>query len=111
VLTVDLTNRCNMMCDPCFMDANQVGYVHELSWDEIVEILDNAVRSSRAGKMSVQFSGGEPTMSPYFFDAIRYDPQSRYNSVQAPPTASNSPRARNSRRRRSKRDCVMPTCS
>ncbi|MFO0673128.1 MAG: hypothetical protein U0235_26515 [Polyangiaceae bacterium] len=21
VLTVDLTNRCNMMCDPCFMDA------------------------------------------------------------------------------------------
>src|SRR6266566_2176952 len=26
VLTIDLTNRCNMMCDPCFMDANQVGY-------------------------------------------------------------------------------------
>ena len=25
VLTVDLTNRCNMMCNPCFMDANQVG--------------------------------------------------------------------------------------
>ncbi|MEP6644444.1 MAG: radical SAM protein, partial [Acidobacteriaceae bacterium] len=23
VLTIDLTNRCNMMCDPCFMDANQ----------------------------------------------------------------------------------------
>ncbi|NWF85348.1 MAG: radical SAM protein, partial [Bryobacteraceae bacterium] len=21
VLTIDLTNRCNMMCDPCFMDA------------------------------------------------------------------------------------------
>jgi len=21
-------NRCNMMCNPCFMDANQVGYVH-----------------------------------------------------------------------------------
>ena len=29
VLTVDLTNRCDMMCNPCFMDANQVGYVHE----------------------------------------------------------------------------------
>ena len=34
VLTVDLTNRCNMMCDPCFMDANQVGFVHELTWEE-----------------------------------------------------------------------------
>ncbi len=33
VLTIDLTNRCNMMCDPCFMDANQVGFVHELTWD------------------------------------------------------------------------------
>src|SRR5215469_16174380 len=35
VLTIDLTNRCNMMCDPCFMDANQVGFVHELSWEDI----------------------------------------------------------------------------
>ena len=33
VLTIDLTNRCNMMCDPCFMDANQVGFVHELAWE------------------------------------------------------------------------------
>ena len=37
VLTIDLTNRCNMMCDPCFMDANQVGYVHELSFDDVRE--------------------------------------------------------------------------
>src|SRR5260221_9027953 len=83
VLTVDLTNRCNMMCDPCFMDANQVGYVHELSWDEIVEILDNAVKIKPRRQMSVQFSGGEPTMSPYFFDAIRYARKVGYNSVQA----------------------------
>src|SRR5712671_1030318 len=61
VLTVDLTNRCNMMCDPCFMDANQVGYVHELGWDEIQEILDNALRIKPRRQMSVQFSGGEPT--------------------------------------------------
>ena len=31
-----------MMCDPCFMDANQVGFVHELTWDEIKTMLDNA---------------------------------------------------------------------
>src|SRR6266436_1452058 len=33
VLTVDLTNRCNMMCDPCFMDANshrQVGNLFDV---------------------------------------------------------------------------------
>jgi uncharacterized radical SAM superfamily Fe-S cluster-containing enzyme len=83
VLTVDLTNRCNMMCDPCFMDANQVGYVHELSWDEIKEILDNALRIKPRRQMSVQFSGGEPTMHPYFIDAVRYARKVGYNSVQA----------------------------
>ena len=43
VLTIDLTNRCNMMCDPCFMDANQVGFVHELQWSDIKTLLDNAI--------------------------------------------------------------------
>src|SRR5580698_6502504 len=80
VLTVDLTNRCNMMCDPCFMDANQVGYVHELGWEEI---LDNATKIKPRRQMSVQFSGGEPTMSPYFLDAVRYARKIGYNSVQA----------------------------
>jgi len=83
VLTVDLTNRCNMMCDPCFMDANQVGFVHELSWEDIREILDNAIKIKPRRQMSVQFSGGEPTMSPYFIDAVRYARQVGYNSVQA----------------------------
>ncbi len=83
VLTVDLTNRCNMMCDPCFMDANQVGFVHELTWEDVKEILDNAIKIKPRRQMSVQFSGGEPTMSPYFMDAVRYARKLGYNSVQA----------------------------
>src|SRR4026208_1771648 len=83
VLTVDLTNRCNMMCDPCFMDANQVGFVHELSMDEIREILDNAISIKPRRQMSVQYSGGEPTLSPHFIESIRYARKVGYNSVQA----------------------------
>ncbi len=83
VLTIDLTNRCNMMCDPCFMDANQVGFVHELTWEEIKQMLDNAITIKPRRQMSVQFSGGEPTLSPYFLDAIRYSRKVGYNSVQA----------------------------
>jgi uncharacterized radical SAM superfamily Fe-S cluster-containing enzyme len=83
VLTIDLTNRCNMMCDPCFMDANQVGFVHELQWEEIKQMLDNAVSIKPRRQMSVQFSGGEPTLSPYFLDAVRYARKVGYNSVQA----------------------------
>jgi len=83
VLTIDLTNRCNMMCDPCFMDANQVGFVHELSWEDIQTLLDNAISIKPKRQMSVQFSGGEPTMSPYFLDAVRYSKKVGYSSVQA----------------------------
>jgi len=83
VLTIDLTNRCNMMCDPCFMDANQVGFVHELTWEDIKTMLDNAISIKPRRQMSVQFSGGEPTLSPYFLDAVRYSRKVGYNSVQA----------------------------
>jgi uncharacterized radical SAM superfamily Fe-S cluster-containing enzyme len=83
VLTIDLTNRCNMMCDPCFMDANQVGFVHELGWEDIKTLLDNAITIKPRRQMSVQFSGGEPTLSPYFLDAVRYAREVGYTSVQA----------------------------
>ncbi len=83
VLTVDLTNRCNMMCDPCFMDANQVGFVHELSMEDVQEILDNAISIKPRRQMSVQFSGGEPTLSPHFLEAVKYSRKVGYNSVQA----------------------------
>ena len=83
VLTIDLTNRCNMMCDPCFMDANQVGFVHELSWEDIKTMLDNAITIKPRRQMSVQFSGGEPTLSPHFLEAVAYARKVGYNSVQA----------------------------
>ena len=71
------------MCDPCFMDANQVGFVHELTWEDIKTMLDNAISIKPRRQMSVQFSGGEPTLSPYFLDAVRYARKVGYNSVQA----------------------------
>jgi uncharacterized radical SAM superfamily Fe-S cluster-containing enzyme len=83
VLTIDLTNRCNMMCNPCFMDANQVGYVHELTLDEIKQILDDSISFKPRRQMSVQYSGGEPTMSPHFLEACRYAKDLGYYSVQA----------------------------
>jgi len=82
VLTVDLTNRCTMMCDPCFMDANQVGFVHELEWDDIAKILDDSLTIQPRRQMSIQFSGGEPTLSPHFLRAIRYAREKGFFAVQ-----------------------------
>jgi len=40
--------------------------------EEIKTVLDNAITIKPRRQMSVQFSGGEPTLSPYFLDAVRY---------------------------------------
>src|SRR6185436_14879703 len=72
VLTVDLTNRCNMMCNPCFMDANQVGYVHQPEWEDIKAILDRAISFKPKRQVIILFSGGEPTISPHFLEAVAY---------------------------------------
>ncbi|MEP6925565.1 MAG: radical SAM protein [Pyrinomonadaceae bacterium] len=72
VLTVDLTNRCNMMCNPCFMDANQVGYVHEPTFEDTKAILDRAVSFKPRRQIIILFSGGEPTISPHFLESVAY---------------------------------------
>jgi len=111
VLTIDLTNRCNMMCDPCFMDANQVGFVHELQWEELKTMLDNAITIKPRRQMSVQFSGGEPTLSPYFLDAVRYARKVGYNSVQAATNGIEFAKSLNSASRQSKLACATRTCN
>ena len=83
VLTIDLTNRCNMMCDPCFMDANQVGHVHELTFEDVKKILDDSITIQPRRQMTVQFSGGEPTLSPFFLEAVAYAREVGYFSAQA----------------------------
>ena len=45
--------------------------------------MDNAISIKPRRQMSIQFSGGEPTMSPYFFDAVAYARKLGYTSVQA----------------------------
>jgi len=69
---VDLTNRCNMKCTPCFMDANGVDYVHEIELENVKGILQRALSFRPRREINVLFSGGEPTLYPYFLEAVRY---------------------------------------
>ena len=96
VLTVDLTNRCNMMCDPCFMDANQVGFVHELSMEDVSEILDNAIQIKPRRQMSVQYSGGEPTFRRIFSTLFVMPAKSVTTRCKPRPTGSNLRNQKNS---------------
>ena len=71
-LIVDLTNRCNMMCSPCFMDANAASYVHELTIEDTKSIFSNALSFRPQREINVLFSGGEPTLSPIFSEALQH---------------------------------------
>src|SRR5204862_6405216 len=50
---------------------------------DIKTMLDNAITNKPRRQMSVKFSCVEPTLSPYFLDAVRYARKVGYNSVQA----------------------------
>jgi uncharacterized radical SAM superfamily Fe-S cluster-containing enzyme len=72
-LLVDLTNRCNMKCTPCFMDANSgSNHVHELSLEDVKAVLRRSMYFKPRREVNIFFSGGEPTLHPHFLEAVGY---------------------------------------
>ncbi|MDY6865899.1 MAG: radical SAM protein [Halobacteriota archaeon] len=79
---VDLTNRCNLQCPICFANANVAGYVYEPSFDEVVDMLKVLRANEPVATVAVQFAGGEPTIYPRFFDAIKKASELGFPQVQ-----------------------------
>jgi len=71
-LIVDLTNRCNLKCSPCFMDANHAPYVHELSMTDVEQIFERTRSFKPQRDFNILFAGGEPTIAHHFLDAISH---------------------------------------
>lgn len=80
-LVVDLTNRCNLKCSPCFMDANHTTYVHELSMEDVTQIFDRASAVKPRRELNILFAGGEPTIAPRFLDAVGYARSVGFNRI------------------------------
>ena len=83
LVNIDLTNRCNLTCPVCFANANVQGYLYEPDFETVVGMLQR-VRDERpvAGRI-VQFSGGEPTLHPRFFDICAAARDMGFSHVQA----------------------------
>jgi uncharacterized radical SAM superfamily Fe-S cluster-containing enzyme len=79
---VDLTNRCNLKCPICFANANAAGFIVEPTFDEVVEMLANLRRNSPVSTPSVQFAGGEPTVYPYFLEAVKVANELGFAQIQ-----------------------------
>ena len=80
---LDLTNRCNLTCPICFANANTSGTLYEPSLEQVRRMLE-ALRDEKpvAGRI-VQFSGGEPTLYPQFFEACSAARDLGFSHVQA----------------------------
>lgn len=64
-----VTNRCDLSCWYCFFYAEKMGYVYEPTLEQIREMIRQYKKEGVA--MSVQITGGEPTLRPDLIEIIK----------------------------------------
>ena len=77
-----VTNRCNLRCGYCFMNAGASGYVYEPSLEEIKQMLQRARDERPMGSKAIQITGGEPTIRDDLFDIIRLVREAGFSHIQ-----------------------------
>ena len=68
VLDWTITDRCNYNCLHCFHAADNTTQRNEFSREEAFHLLEEA---EACGVSSVELTGGEPTLYPYFRDVVQ----------------------------------------
>ncbi|MGC2112311.1 MAG: radical SAM protein [Candidatus Korobacteraceae bacterium] len=80
---VDLTNRCNLTCPVCFANANTAGYLYEPNVEQVRTMLATLRGERPVDGRVVQFSGGEPTVHPQFFEILSMAREMGFTHIQA----------------------------
>jgi len=63
----NITNRCNLLCDHCYMAADAHALPDQLSDEETIDLVH---RMGEAGVPVVFLSGGEPMLRPNFWEIL-----------------------------------------
>ncbi|MFO7678178.1 MAG: radical SAM protein [Thermoplasmatota archaeon] len=77
-----ITNRCNLRCGYCFMNAGASGYIYEPELDQIKQLMLQARNVKPVGSKAIQLTGGEPTIRDDLFDIIRIAKEVGFSHVQ-----------------------------
>ncbi|UCD13642.1 MAG: radical SAM protein [Thermoplasmatales archaeon] len=77
-----VTNRCNLRCNYCFMNAGASGAVYEPSLEKIKELMVQARNERPMGSKAIQITGGEPTVRDDLFDILRMAKELGFSHVQ-----------------------------
>ncbi len=77
-----ITNRCDLRCSYCFMNAGASGRVYEPTIDQIKGLLIQARMQLPIGSKAVQITGGEPTIREDMLDIVKLAKEVGYSHVQ-----------------------------
>ena len=77
-----VTNRCDLRCSYCFMNAGASGVVYEPTLDQIRELLIQARNERPMGSKAIQITGGEPTIRDDLFEIIRMSKELGFSHIQ-----------------------------
>ena len=77
-----VTNRCDLRCSYCFMNAGASGRVYEPTLHEIRELMILARNERPMGSKAIQITGGEPTIRDDILDIVKMAKEVGYSHVQ-----------------------------
>jgi len=76
------TNRCNLRCSYCFMNAGAAGYVYEPALDQLRDLMIQARSERPMGSKAIQITGGEPTVREDLFDIVKMAKEVGFSHIQ-----------------------------
>jgi len=77
-----VTNRCDLRCSYCFMNAGASGRVYEPTLEKLRELMIQARNERPLGSKAIQITGGEPTIREDILDIIKMTKEIGYTHVQ-----------------------------
>lgn len=77
-----VTNRCNLRCSYCFMNAGAAGYVYEPSLEQLKEMMKQVREEKPVPNKAIQITGGEPTMRDDLIDIIKIAEDLGFTHIQ-----------------------------
>ena len=77
-----ITNRCDLRCSYCFMNAGASGVIYEPSLEQIRKLMLQARNERPMGSKAIQITGGEPTIREDLFEIIRMAKEVGFSHIQ-----------------------------
>ena len=77
-----VTNRCDLRCNYCFMNAGASGRVYEPTLDQIRDLMIQARNERPMGSKAIQITGGEPAIRDDLLDIVRMAKEVGFTHVQ-----------------------------